>query len=119
MNANEVDCAGKTVSYDSLRPPAGRLTSTGNKAGNEHVCDVCVGGGTSACQNKKNKEKHLTTGWQPSTLVIVEVENNQVSEERYRQPLMTSAVTTVMFKWTYTHLYIYTKKKFYPADPLW
>lgn len=40
MNANEVDCTGKTVSYDSLRPPAGRFTPTGNNT--ELVTSMCV-----------------------------------------------------------------------------
>lgn len=37
-------CAGKTVSYESLRPPAGRFATTGNNGGlvkkrvRVHVC---------------------------------------------------------------------------------
>lgn len=36
----QLTCPGKTVSYDSLRPPAGRLTPTGNNT--QLVKSMCV-----------------------------------------------------------------------------
>nr|XP_061811404.1 metal transporter CNNM4-like [Nerophis lumbriciformis] len=99
---------GKTVSYDSLRPPAGRLTLTGNQfrspshlsglnrtsslSGTDRADSLSVGGSTCQLNSLLSSQLNCSTVYTPDFYVraLTDLQYVKITRSQYQNGLMAS-----------------------------